>query len=101
RRTSKSFLCQKLPVSGRYRPFPAAGDPPPRHVRLSSFAHGRPRENTMEPILISVNDAARTLSLGRTSIYALIKQGELETVKIGTRTLIRVASVRKLVEKQD
>lgn len=55
----------------------------------------------MEPILISVNDAARTLSLGRTSIYELINQGQLEIVKIGRRTLVRVESLRRLVEKRD
>lgn len=55
----------------------------------------------MEPILVSVNDAATTLNLGRTSIYQLINQGQLETVKIGRRTLIRVESIRRLVGKQD
>ena len=35
----------------------------------------------MEPIATSINDAAKALSLGRTSIYALIKEGRLDTVK--------------------
>lgn len=52
----------------------------------------------MEPIATSVNDAARALSLGRTSIYALIKEGRLEMVKLGRRTLIKTASIRALVE---
>lgn len=51
----------------------------------------------MEPIVTSVNDAARALSLGRTSIYALINEGRLETVKLGRRTLIKVESIRALV----
>ena len=51
----------------------------------------------MEPIATSVNDAAKALSLGRTSIYALIKEGKLETVKLGRRTLIKTASIRRLI----
>jgi excisionase family DNA binding protein len=55
----------------------------------------------MEPILVSVNGAAHALNLGRTSIYALINEGRLETIKLGRRTLIRVESIRRLVETQE
>jgi excisionase family DNA binding protein len=51
----------------------------------------------LEPVATSVNDAAKALSLGRTSIYALIKEGRLEKIKLGRRTLITVASIRALV----
>ena len=51
----------------------------------------------MEPVTTSVKDAAKALSLGRTSIYALLNQGRLEKVKLGRRTLITVASIRALV----
>lgn len=51
----------------------------------------------MEPVVTSVKDAAKALSLGRTSIYALIKEGRLETIKLGRRTLITVTSIRALV----
>lgn len=51
----------------------------------------------MEPLALSINDTAKTLSLGRTSIYALIRQGRLETIKLGRRTLIKSASVRRLL----
>ncbi len=52
----------------------------------------------MEPIATSVNGAASALSLGRTSIYALIKAGRLEAVKLGRRTLITTASIRALID---
>ena len=52
----------------------------------------------MQPIVTSINDAAKALSLGRTSIYALIRQGRLEAVKMGRRRLVKVESIRRLVE---
>lgn len=51
----------------------------------------------MEPLALSINETAKTLSLGRTSIYALIREGRLETIKLGRRTLIKAASVRRLL----
>lgn len=54
----------------------------------------------MEPLAVSVNDAARALGLGRTSIYAMIGDGRLETFKLGRRTLIKAASIRRLVDPQ-
>jgi excisionase family DNA binding protein len=54
----------------------------------------------MDPIATSINDAAKALSLGRTSIYALIREGRLETLKLGRRTLVKVASIRQLLDGQ-
>nr|WP_208417599.1 helix-turn-helix domain-containing protein [Sphingopyxis panaciterrae] len=46
----------------------------------------------------SISQAAKALSLGRTSIYALINEGRLDTIKIGRRRLIKVESIRDLLE---
>jgi excisionase family DNA binding protein len=54
----------------------------------------------MEPIAASINETAKALSLGRTSVYALIRDGRLETVKLGRRTLVKVASIRRLLGAQ-
>lgn len=54
----------------------------------------------MEQLVVSVNAAARTLGLGRTSIYALIKHNRIEAIKIGRRTLLTTASIRRLVEER-
>jgi excisionase family DNA binding protein len=55
----------------------------------------------MEPLAVSINDTAKALSLGRTSIYAMIADGRLEAFKLGRRTLVRAESIRRLVAKQD
>ena len=49
----------------------------------------------------SINETARALSLGRTSIYALIKQGRLETVKLGSRTLVKTSSIMALIGESE
>lgn len=53
----------------------------------------------MEKLLVSITDAAKALSLGRTSIYELMRSGALETRKMGRR-LITADSLRRLVEEQ-
>jgi excisionase family DNA binding protein len=52
----------------------------------------------MDRLVYSINDTAKALSLGRTSIYAMIAEGRLEVVKIGRRTLIKAESVRRIAE---
>lgn len=53
----------------------------------------------MGTTLCSVNDAAREMGVGRTFTYELIKEGKLEIVKLGRRTLIRVDSIKALIER--
>jgi excisionase family DNA binding protein len=54
----------------------------------------------MQPVATSINDTARALSLGRTSIYVLIREGRLETIKLGRRTLVKVESIHRLLDSQ-
>ncbi|MDC8754187.1 helix-turn-helix domain-containing protein [Erythrobacter sp. sf7] len=55
--------------------------------------------SNFEPVLCSVSDAARALGIGKTKTYALISEQLLDTVTIGTRRLVTVESIRRLVEK--
>lgn len=53
-----------------------------------------------QPILAcSINSATRRLGIGRTTLYSLIKKGEIRTFRLGGRTLIAEAELRSLVEK--
>lgn len=47
--------------------------------------------------LLSVAQTARTLSVGRTTIYKLINEGRLGAVKIGRRTLIQRETIQNLI----
>ena len=57
-------------------------------------------QQSVEPICVRVNDAARMIGVGRTKLYELISRGELETVKIGKATRVTTASLRGLVDRQ-
>ena len=56
--------------------------------------------NTMDKLAYSISETAKALSLGRTSVYALIAQGRLETFQLGTRRLVKAESIRRLVDGQ-
>ena len=55
----------------------------------------------MNPVSVSINDAARTIGIGRTKVYELINDGSLATIKIGRRTLVKAGSIRQLVGEQE
>ena len=45
----------------------------------------------------SIKEACELSSLGRTTLYALIKTGRLQVVKVGGRTLIPAAALHALL----
>lgn len=49
-------------------------------------------------MLFNVNAVCKLLSVGRTMVYRLIKDEELEVVKLHGRTLITKVSVERLIE---
>ena len=51
----------------------------------------------LPPIAYSIDDAARAIRIGHTKVYELMRDGSLDRIKIGRRTLIRAESVRRLV----
>lgn len=51
-------------------------------------------------LLLSVPEACRALGIGRTAFYALlVNEGEIELVKLGRRSLVRVTDLKDLVER--
>lgn len=53
----------------------------------------------IEKLTYTVNEATEALGIGRTTIYELIKGGELAVVKIGTRTIIRRKDLDALLDR--
>jgi len=52
----------------------------------------------MDELAYSINRTAKALGVGRSTIYKLIKTGQVDALKIGTRTLITTASIARLTE---
>jgi len=53
-------------------------------------------ERGTEPLLVTVREGRRLTGLGNTKFYELIRNGTIETVKVGRRTLPTFASLKKL-----
>lgn len=53
----------------------------------------------MTHLLKSPEESAELLGIGRTTLYALIKAGELHMVKIGRRTLVPMDELEAYVDR--
>lgn len=51
------------------------------------------RRLNLTPVHCNILDAAKLLSVGRSTIYKLMDNGLLESVKIGSRRLVRIESI--------
>ena len=52
----------------------------------------------MEPLTVTVESARKALGIGNTKIYELIGDGSIATIKIGRRRLVKVESLRAMLE---
>jgi excisionase family DNA binding protein len=51
-------------------------------------------------VLISVEEAAAMLSLGRTLVYQLVMRGELRSIKIGSTRRVIASSLQEYIGRQ-
>jgi excisionase family DNA binding protein len=51
---------------------------------------------TLEPLNVAIPEAARLIGCGRSTVYLLLKSGQLRSISIGTRRLVTMASIREL-----
>ena len=49
---------------------------------------------TGSPLLLGIGDACRTLGIGRSTLFTLLRDGRLPACKVGRRTLIPYDSLR-------
>jgi hypothetical protein len=66
-------------------------------MSVSSTGLSRHELHGAKPITVTVAMARKISGLGNTTIWLLIKQGKLETVHVGRRTLIRFTSLEALL----
>jgi excisionase family DNA binding protein len=70
-----------------------------RSVALTARNASRAQQRSSEPLLVSVEEAAVMLGIGRTLCYELVITGQLESVMIKGRRLVVVASIHEFVER--
>ncbi len=63
----------------------------------SKDKHGRLR---MEQLLVTPREAARALSIGRSTLYQLLANGSITAVKIGRARRIPAAVLREWINSQ-
>ena len=69
--------------------------------RLSpaSDQHARPAQ-AIEPITMRMSDACRYTGIGRTTLYGLIANGQVEVIKLGRSTLVLTGSLKELIAER-
>lgn len=77
----------------------------PLHLpsRLDAGGEADQQRNTVPVSLegrvaISIADAAAVLGVGRTTLYRLLKDAKLKSIRIGRRNLVLASSVIRLIE---
>jgi excisionase family DNA binding protein len=58
-------------------------------------------QETIQPLLLTVPQVAKSLNLGRTKVYELIASKQLPVVRFGRAVRVSSASLRRWVEQQE
>jgi excisionase family DNA binding protein len=67
---------------------------------MTNMTRKRPAKGTFDtvtPVLYRVEEAAEALRVSRGTLYGLIRSGQLDTVKVGSRRLVPVAALHEYV----
>jgi len=63
----------------------------------NEFEQGSP-SRSLKPLAVSVTTAAKLLGVGTTTMWGLVGSGsEVEVLRIGRRTLVKMSSLERLV----
>lgn len=65
-----------------------------RPTALAAPASDRDRS----PVVLTIAEACATLRISKWSLYQLIRSGRLTTIKIGSRRVVPVAAIHRLVD---
>lgn len=50
-----------------------------------------------ERLAVSVHEACQIIGIGRTRLYQLINDGELASVRLGSRRLVKIEALREFI----
>jgi excisionase family DNA binding protein len=78
-------------VSSGVREYPERNKEYPMDGRLTAAPE-------FEPITVSIVTAAAMLGISRSKFYELLEAGDIEGIRIGSRKLIPVSTLREFVE---
>lgn len=53
-----------------------------------------------DPLLLSARDAAKVLGIGRDTCYALVRSGQLRSIRIGRRLLVPRAELEAFCARE-
>lgn len=59
-----------------------------------------PSESDGRKLLLTVDEAARRLSLGRSHLYELVMRGDIDTIKLGRSRRIPAAALDRFVSER-
>jgi excisionase family DNA binding protein len=59
-----------------------------------------PLRGPIQPMVYGLKDVAKLLGISRSSVYILLKEGQLSPVRIGRRILFTEGDLRSFVERQ-
>jgi excisionase family DNA binding protein len=57
----------------------------------------KPSVPVNERLAVSLREACQIIGIGRTRLYELINNGELESIRLGGRRLVKIEALRELI----
>lgn len=57
-------------------------------------------QQQITPLTVGVESAYRSLGIGRTAFYALVRTGEIRLIKLGSRSLVPCTELERLVTER-
>ena len=98
---SEGHLCRDTRVAAASVPEGTGMNHHDDHPEPSDATRGGPWEWSDEQLLLTAEQAARALHVGRTTLYALIKDGQLRAVHIGRSCRLTRAQLLRYVLRLD
>jgi excisionase family DNA binding protein len=62
------------------------------------MGNGQARSNQVPKIAYSITDLVQGLGIGKTKLYALLKQGRLRCIRIDGRTLVTAQDLEAFID---